>query len=91
MIDTFKRVGGGYYGQCLRSVYRTVEAIATDDPTRKIPLSLRSTVTLPNVPTVIPIRLLLSLHPELTMALTIAGDLCFNPLTDTLVNEKVKQ
>ena len=31
--------------------------------------------------------------PELTMALTIAGDLCFNPLKDTLVNacgEKVK-
>ena len=31
--------------------------------------------------------------PEIVMALTIAGDLCFNPLTDTLVNakgEKVK-
>ena len=31
--------------------------------------------------------------PELTLALTIAGDLCFNPLTDVLVNregEKVK-
>lgn len=31
--------------------------------------------------------------PELTMALTIAGDLCFNPLRDTLVNhdgERVK-
>lgn len=31
--------------------------------------------------------------PELTMALTIAGDLCFNPLIDTLVNhqgERVK-
>ena len=31
--------------------------------------------------------------PELTMALTIAGDLCFNPLKDRLVNhngEKVK-
>lgn len=26
--------------------------------------------------------------PELTMALTIAGDLCFNPLRDTLVNRK---
>ncbi len=26
--------------------------------------------------------------PELTMALTIAGDLCFNPLTDTLQNKK---
>lgn len=25
--------------------------------------------------------------PELTMALTIAGDLCFNPLRDTLVNQ----
>lgn len=25
--------------------------------------------------------------PELTMALTIAGDLCFNPLTDSLVNK----
>lgn len=25
--------------------------------------------------------------PELTVALTIAGDLCFNPLTDTLVNK----
>lgn len=26
--------------------------------------------------------------PELTTALTIAGDLCFNPLTDTLINKK---
>lgn len=26
--------------------------------------------------------------PEVAMALTIAGDLCFNPMTDTLVNEK---
>lgn len=26
--------------------------------------------------------------PELAMALTIAGDLCFNPLTDTLINAK---
>ncbi len=26
--------------------------------------------------------------PEITMALTIAGDLCFDPLTDTLVNAK---
>nr|WP_321521315.1 aconitate hydratase [uncultured Macellibacteroides sp.] len=29
--------------------------------------------------------------PELTMALTIAGDLCFNPLTDTLANESGQQ
>ncbi|WP_300725020.1 aconitate hydratase [uncultured Bacteroides sp.] len=29
--------------------------------------------------------------PELAMALTIAGDLCFNPLTDTLTNEKGEQ
>lgn len=29
--------------------------------------------------------------PELAMAFTIAGDLCFNPLTDTLVNEKGEQ
>ena len=26
--------------------------------------------------------------PEITMALTIAGDLCFDPLRDTLVNAK---
>lgn len=26
--------------------------------------------------------------PELVLALTIAGDLCFNPLTDTLINEE---
>lgn len=26
--------------------------------------------------------------PEIVAALTIAGDLCFNPLTDTLINEK---
>ncbi len=26
--------------------------------------------------------------PELVAALTIAGDLCFNPMTDTLINEK---
>lgn len=26
--------------------------------------------------------------PEMAMAFTIAGDLCFNPLTDTLMNEK---
>ena len=29
--------------------------------------------------------------PELAMALAIAGDLCFNPLTDTLVNEQGEQ
>lgn len=29
--------------------------------------------------------------PELVAALTIAGDLCFNPLTDTLVNEHGEQ
>lgn len=29
--------------------------------------------------------------PELAMALTIAGDLCFNPLTDTLTNEQGEQ
>ncbi|HLP06283.1 MAG TPA: aconitate hydratase [Paludibacter sp.] len=29
--------------------------------------------------------------PEVVAALTIAGDLCFNPLTDTLVNEKGEQ
>lgn len=29
--------------------------------------------------------------PELVAALTIAGDLCFNPLTDTLTNEKGEQ
>ncbi|MDO5523727.1 MAG: aconitate hydratase [Bacteroidia bacterium] len=29
--------------------------------------------------------------PELVAALTIAGDLCFNPLTDTLENEKGEQ
>ncbi|ADV45238.1 aconitate hydratase [Bacteroides helcogenes] len=29
--------------------------------------------------------------PELTMALTIAGDLCFNPLKDTLVNDQGKR
>lgn len=29
--------------------------------------------------------------PELTMALAIAGDLCFNPLTDTLTNERGEQ
>ncbi len=29
--------------------------------------------------------------PELAMALTIAGDLCFNPLTDTLTNERGEQ
>ena len=29
--------------------------------------------------------------PELAMALAIAGDLCFNPLTDTLTNERGEQ
>ena len=29
--------------------------------------------------------------PEIVTALTIAGDLCFNPLTDTLMNEKGEQ
>ncbi len=29
--------------------------------------------------------------PEVVAALTIAGDLCFNPLTDTLVNDKGEQ
>lgn len=29
--------------------------------------------------------------PEIVMALTLAGDLCFNPLTDTLTNERGEQ
>lgn len=59
----------------------------TDDPERKIPSSSFATVILPNVPMEINTFAYVA-SPEITMALTIAGDLCFDPLRDTLVNAK---
>lgn len=53
----------------------------------RIQLLRLSTVILPSVRTAIPIRMRLLPRQELTMALTIAGDLCFNPLKDSLVNK----
>ena len=50
-------------------------------------ISTSPTITV--LPTVPPKRL--SDSPELTMALTIAGDLCFNPLKDTLLNADGEQ
>ena len=59
----------------------------TDDPERKIPSSPLLTVILPNVRWKSNTFAYVA-SPEITMALTIAGDLCFDPLRDTLVNAK---
>jgi aconitate hydratase len=87
MIDTFKQVGAvimaNACGPCIGQWKRH-----TDDPTRKNSIVTSFNRNFAKRADGNPNTFAFVASPELTMALTIAGDLCFNPLTDTLVNEK---
>ena len=56
-------------------------------PTGKTPSSLRLTEISQNETTDLQVLMHLLLSPEIVTAFAIAGDLTFNPLTDTLINE----
>ncbi len=87
MIDTFKQVGAvimaNACGPCIGQWKRH-----TDDPTRKNSIVTSFNRNFAKRADGNPNTFAFVASPELTMALTIAGDLGFNPLTDTLVNEK---
>ena len=57
----------------------------------KTPSLLRSTVTLPKAQDGNPNTHAFVASPEIVTAFAIAGDLTFNPLTDTLTNDKGEQ
>lgn len=92
MIDAFEEVGGTIManacGPCIGQWKRE-----TDDPTRRNSIVTSFNRNFAKRADGNPNTYAFVASPELTMALTIAGDLCFNPLKDTLVNadgEKVK-
>lgn len=92
MIDTFEKVGATIManacGPCIGQWKRE-----TDNPTRKNSIVTSFNRNFAKRADGNPNTYAFVASPELTMALTIAGDLCFNPLKDRLVNhdgEKVK-
>ena len=92
MIGTFEKVGATIManacGPCIGQWKRE-----TDNPTRKNSIVTSFNRNFAKRADGNPNTYAFVASPELTMALTIAGDLCFNPLTDVLVNregEKVK-
>lgn len=92
MIEIFEKVGATIManacGPCIGQWKRE-----TDDPTRKNSIVTSFNRNFAKRADGNPNTYAFVASPELTMALTIAGDLCFNPLKDTLVNsrgEKVK-
>lgn len=92
MMDAFERVGATIManacGPCIGQWKRE-----TDDPTRKNSIVTSFNRNFAKRADGNPNTYAFVASPELTMALTIAGDLCFNPLKDTLVNadgEKVR-
>lgn len=90
MIETFKQAGAiimaNACGPCIGQWNRH-----TDDPTRKNSIVTSFNRNFAKRADGNPNTFAFVASPELTMALTIAGDLCFNPLTDTLTNEKGEQ
>lgn len=90
MIATFKQAGAvimaNACGPCIGQWKRH-----TDDPTRKNSIVTSFNRNFAKRADGNPNTFAFVASPELTMALTIAGDLCFNPLTDTLLNEEGKQ
>nr|WP_320059795.1 aconitate hydratase [uncultured Bacteroides sp.] len=90
MIDTFKQAGAvimaNACGPCIGQWKRH-----TDDPTRKNSIVTSFNRNFAKRADGNPNTFAFVASPELTMALTIAGDLCFNPLTDTLMNENGEQ
>lgn len=92
MMDTFKQVGATIManacGPCIGQWKRH-----TDDPNRKNSIVTSFNRNFAKRADGNPNTFAFVASPELTMALTIAGDLCFNPLKDRLINhdgEKVK-
>lgn len=90
MIETFKTAGAvimaNACGPCIGQWKRH-----TDDPTRKNSIVTSFNRNFAKRADGNPNTFAFVASPELTMALTIAGDLCFNPLTDTLTNENGEQ
>ncbi|MDR0939986.1 MAG: aconitate hydratase [Mediterranea sp.] len=86
MIETFKRVGATIManacGPCIGQWKRH-----TDDPTRKNSIVTSFNRNFAKRADGNPNTFAFVASPELTMALTIAGDLCFNPLKDRLKND----
>ena len=92
MMDTFTEIGAvimaNACGPCIGQWKRH-----TDDPTRKNSIVTSFNRNFAKRADGNPNTYAFVASPELTMALTIAGDLCFNPLKDRLMNhdgEKVK-
>ena len=92
MIGAFEKIGATIManacGPCIGQWKRV-----TDDPTRKNSIVTSFNRNFAKRADGNPNTYAFVASPELTMALTIAGDLCFNPLKDTLVNadgERVK-
>ena len=92
MIDTFEKIGATIManacGPCIGQWKRH-----TDDPMRKNSIVTSFNRNFAKRADGNPNTYAFVASPELTMALTIAGDLCFNPLKDRLINhdgEKVK-
>ncbi|WP_321424613.1 aconitate hydratase [uncultured Bacteroides sp.] len=90
MIDTFESVGGTIManacGPCIGQWKRI-----TDDPTRKNAIVTSFNRNFAKRADGNPNTYAFVASPELTVALTIAGDLCFNPLKDTLTNADGEQ
>ena len=90
MIGVFEEVGatimanacGPCIGQCKR---------VTDDPVRKNSIVTSFNRNFAKRADGNPNTYAFVASPELTMALTIAGDLCFNPLKDTLISADGKK
>lgn len=92
MMDEFQEIGAvimaNACGPCIGQWKRH-----TDDPTRKNSIVTSFNRNFAKRADGNPNTYAFVASPELTMALTIAGDLCFNPLKDRLMNhdgEKVK-
>ena len=92
MMDDFMQIGAvimaNACGPCIGQWKRH-----TDDPTRKNSIVTSFNRNFAKRADGNPNTYAFVASPELTMALTIAGDLCFNPLKDRLMNhdgEKVK-
>ena len=88
MIGTFEKVGATIManacGPCIGQWKRE-----TDNPTRKNSIVTSFNRNFAKRADGNPNTYAFVASPELTMALTIAGDLCFNPLTDVFVNREV--
>lgn len=86
MIDAFKQIGAiimaNACGPCIGQWKRH-----TDDPKRKNSIVTSFNRNFAKRADGNPNTHAFVASPELTMALTIAGDLCFNPLKDSLVNK----